>query len=254
MSLTDSQDKGKSGWIYLIQCGRNYRLGFTKSPVEEKASALLKQGFAKVRLIGYFATNSGDEDEKHLVEKFSVYKIGYGLFSFPKLLIDCKEDWFKPCTWQLVDAPVFPKQEFNRPKTPYFSTSFHPWRNKRKPGYVYLFKCISSKKEGKLLEGAYKIGYTTYEVDARKKAVESEIQGKVEVIDYFWTEDPAREEVETHFAMQNFRVWKEWFDIPECMLKEDRRHLWFSSDDRGFLEIDSIDRDSIPVYEQGDFG
>lgn len=246
MSLADCQNKGKSSWVYLIKCGQYYKIDFTKNTVEREILALQEQGFGKVKLIACFATVDGTKNVNRLIKAFSIYRTKNGLFSLPELVIDCKKDWFKSCLEEDAVALVCPK-------TVRLSATFHPLRNKRKPGYVYLFKCISSKKEGKLLEGAYKIGYTTYEVNARRKAVESEIQGELETIDYFWSEDPAREELETHFAMQNFRVWKEWFDIPDYMLKEDRRHLWFSSDGKGFLEVESIDREGLPVYSPGDF-
>lgn len=246
MSLTDFQDKGKSSWVYLIQCGKKYKIDFTKNSVGEEVLALQEQGFAKVKLIDCFATVNGAKNRDRLVKAFSIYRTKDGLFNLPELVIDCKKDWFKSCLEEDTAVLAFPK-------TLRLPLSFHPLRNKRKSGYVYLFQCISSRKERELLEGAYKIGYTTHKVEIRRKAIESEIQGKLETIDYFWSKDPAREEVETHFAMQNFRIWKEWFDIPKYMLKEDRRHLWFSSDEKGFLEVESIDRVGLPVYSPGDF-
>lgn len=131
--------------------------------------------------------------------------------------------------------------------------SFHNTRRKGKAGYVYLLQCLSAGTRWKKFIGKYKIGFTTQKINVRKGAIEIAIQGKVQIIDCFWSEDPAREEIETHFALQNFRVKGEWFDIPEYMLKDDRRHLWFSSDGKGFLEVESIDGESLPVYSPGDF-
>lgn len=117
--------------------------------------------------------------------------------------------------------------------------------NRQKPGHVYLFKCISCK-EDKWLECSHKIGYTTQDIEKRKRQVESQIKGIVEVVDYFWTEDPFREESVIHATMAEYRFYKEWFDIPSDLVSKKERKHWFVSDGKGLIWVAS----SKPVVEK----
>ena len=106
---------------------------------------------------------------------------------------------------------------------------YHPFREEGIPGYVYLFKC----------KDLYKIGFTTQDVEQRRKSVQLGRKDKVLLVDCFWTEDPAREEAEIHWTMREYRVYGEWFKIPHEMVESDyQRNLWFSSDEKGFVNSD----------------
>ena len=110
-----------------------------------------------------------------------------------------------------------------------------PDRNGKKPGYIYLFKCIAGGEKLKL-KGAYKVGFTTQAIEKRKKQIESKRSCKLELIGYFWTEDPVREETEILYFLIDYCISGEWFRIPERMMTEDKITLWFSSDEKGFTD------------------
>lgn len=104
---------------------------------------------------------------------------------------------------------------------------YHPSREDRYPGYVYLFKC----------KDLYKIGFTTQDVEQRRVSTQLGRKDKVVFVDCFWTEDPAREEARIHWAMRKYRSYKEWFKIPHDMVESGFcRQLWFCSDEKGFVE------------------
>jgi hypothetical protein len=83
--------------FYLVKIGKLYKIGFTKSPVREKVSALQRSYSEKAQLVSSFQTKNGKKNEDYFNEKLAAYKVSGDWFNLPQQLIDCKKDWFKSC-------------------------------------------------------------------------------------------------------------------------------------------------------------